>query len=74
MHAFLKIPRPVDIPGPLESEFPIIPVLSVGSSSRGRYNLISLFADIKVLLALLRAPLLQRYRVILQVRIRAFIY
>ncbi|KAI0251773.1 hypothetical protein BJV78DRAFT_407146 [Lactifluus subvellereus] len=27
MHTFLKIPRPVDIPGPLESEFPIIPVL-----------------------------------------------
>ncbi|KAI0306089.1 hypothetical protein B0F90DRAFT_1695946 [Multifurca ochricompacta] len=27
MHVFLKVPRPVDIPGPLESEFPIIPVL-----------------------------------------------
>ncbi|KAI9433567.1 hypothetical protein H4582DRAFT_1986714 [Lactarius indigo] len=27
MHAFLKIPRPVDIPGPLESEYPIIPIL-----------------------------------------------
>jgi len=27
MHTFLKIRRPVDIPGPLESEFPIIPVL-----------------------------------------------
>ncbi|KAH9072357.1 hypothetical protein EDB83DRAFT_219235 [Lactarius deliciosus] len=27
MHAFLKIPRPVDIPGPLESEFPIMPIL-----------------------------------------------
>ncbi|KAH9172965.1 hypothetical protein EDB89DRAFT_2069195 [Lactarius sanguifluus] len=27
MHVFLKIPRPVDIPGPLESEFPIIPIL-----------------------------------------------
>ncbi|KAN0129825.1 hypothetical protein V8E53_012297 [Lactarius tabidus] len=27
MHTFLKIPRPVDIPGPLESEFPFIPVL-----------------------------------------------
>ncbi|KAH9975696.1 hypothetical protein BGW80DRAFT_1457279 [Lactifluus volemus] len=27
MHMFLKIPRPVDIPAPLESEFPIIPVL-----------------------------------------------
>jgi hypothetical protein len=29
MHTFLKIPRPVDIPGPLESEFPFIPVLFV---------------------------------------------
>ncbi|KAI9433566.1 hypothetical protein H4582DRAFT_1986710, partial [Lactarius indigo] len=27
MHTFLKIPRPVDIPGPLESEYPIIPIL-----------------------------------------------
>ncbi|KAH9056729.1 hypothetical protein EDB87DRAFT_1779625 [Lactarius vividus] len=27
MHTFLKIHRPVDIPGPLESEFPIIPIL-----------------------------------------------
>ncbi|KAH9977511.1 hypothetical protein BJV74DRAFT_888403 [Russula compacta] len=27
LHTFLKIPRPVDIPGPLESEFPIIPLL-----------------------------------------------
>ncbi|KAH8998274.1 hypothetical protein EDB86DRAFT_3076119 [Lactarius hatsudake] len=27
MHVFLKIHRPVDIPGPLYSEFPIIPIL-----------------------------------------------
>ncbi|KAI9464415.1 hypothetical protein BJY52DRAFT_816024 [Lactarius psammicola] len=27
MHTFLKLPRPVDIPGPLESELPIIPIL-----------------------------------------------
>ncbi|KAI0272304.1 hypothetical protein BC834DRAFT_817427 [Gloeopeniophorella convolvens] len=27
MHTFIKIPRPVDVTGPLESEFPIIPVL-----------------------------------------------
>ncbi|KAI0299235.1 hypothetical protein BC826DRAFT_996165, partial [Russula brevipes] len=27
MHVFLKIPRPVDIPGPLESESPFIPNL-----------------------------------------------
>ncbi|KAH9000073.1 hypothetical protein EDB92DRAFT_1790048 [Lactarius akahatsu] len=27
MHTFLKIPRPVDISGPLESELPIIPIL-----------------------------------------------
>ncbi|KAI0299236.1 hypothetical protein BC826DRAFT_996172, partial [Russula brevipes] len=27
MHVFLKIPRPVDIPGPLESESPFIPIL-----------------------------------------------
>ncbi|KAH9024596.1 hypothetical protein EDB84DRAFT_430853 [Lactarius hengduanensis] len=27
MHTFLKIPRPVDMPGPLESELPIIPIL-----------------------------------------------
>jgi len=26
-HIFIKIPRPVDIPSPLESEFPIIPLL-----------------------------------------------
>jgi len=26
-HVFLKVPRPVEIPGPLESEFPIIPLL-----------------------------------------------
>jgi len=36
MHTFLKIHRPVDIPGPLESEFPIIPVLYVGDD---RYTL-----------------------------------
>ena len=29
MHTFLKIHRPVDMPGPLESEFPIIPILYV---------------------------------------------
>ena len=29
MHTFLKIDRPVDIPRPLESEFPIIPILYV---------------------------------------------
>ena len=29
MHTFLKLPRPVDFPGPLESEFPIIPILFV---------------------------------------------
>jgi len=27
MHTFLKIPRRVDMPGPLESEFPILPIL-----------------------------------------------
>lgn len=27
MHMFIKIPRPVDYPNPLESDFPIIPVL-----------------------------------------------
>ena len=29
MHAFLKLPRPVDIPDPLESDSPIIPILFV---------------------------------------------
>lgn len=29
MHTFIKIIRPVDIPRPLESEFPIIPILYV---------------------------------------------
>ena len=29
MHAFLKIPRRVDIPGPLESEAPLIPIVFV---------------------------------------------
>lgn len=29
MHTFLRIPRRVDIPGPLESEFPILPILYV---------------------------------------------
>ena len=29
MHAFLKLPRPVDIPDPLESESPFIPILFV---------------------------------------------
>jgi hypothetical protein len=40
MHTFLKIRRPVDIPGPLESEFPIIPVLYVGND---RYTLARYF-------------------------------
>ena len=35
MHTFLKIPRPVDISDPLQSEFPIIPVLFVGSDMIG---------------------------------------
>jgi hypothetical protein len=29
MHAFLKIPRRVDIPGPLESQSPLIPIVFV---------------------------------------------
>ena len=34
MHMFIKLPRPVDVASPLESEFAIIPTLFVG----GQYD------------------------------------
>ena len=63
MHTFLKIHRPVDIPGPLESEFPIIPILYViyilGYASSNSTTLF-LLADIEILLGL-RQVAIQTY-------------
>ncbi|KAH9172964.1 hypothetical protein EDB89DRAFT_2069194 [Lactarius sanguifluus] len=53
MHTFLKIHRPVDIPGPLESEFPIIPILA--------------FSDIEIPLDPHQAAPLRTYQVTQQV-------
>ena len=70
MHTFLKIRRPVDIPGPLESDFPIIPILyaiyvlhcaSIISSA------LFLLADIEIPQGPHQVALLRIYQVILQV-------
>jgi hypothetical protein len=42
MHMFIKLPRPVDIASPLESEFAIIPTLFVGQYNQQWTGLISL--------------------------------
>src|ERR1700761_5341008 len=70
MHTFLKIHRPVDIPCPLESEFPIIPILYViyilGYASSNS-NTLFLLVDIEIPQGL-RQVAIRKCLVTLQVR------
>ena len=70
MHTFLKIHRPVDMPGPLESEFPIIPILYVIYILRyasSKPSTLFLFADIEIPLGPRQVALLRMHQVTLQV-------
>ena len=69
MHVFIKIPRPVDYPGPLESDLPIIEVsLYVNDELSVRQTSDTFFiAGIGIRWAPHRALLLPKYRGIQQV-------
>jgi hypothetical protein len=70
MHTFLKIRRPVDIPGPLESDFPIIPILYATYVLRCASiisNVLFLLADIEIPQGPHQEALLRIYQVTLQV-------